>query len=155
MTLVALNIFLGNINIFNHLQGGTGIWNPSYWKTRINILHSQYHGGWYRNKSRSHDHQWRHQMETFSALLVLGAVNSPHKGQWRGALMFSLIYAGTSGWVNDRDAGDLRRHRARYDVNILHGMNRYGIGEVWRENSGFNTRKVNEICRANMKHIQK
>ena len=37
---------------------------------------------------------WRHQMETFSALLAIFAgnspVNSPHKGQWRGALMFSL-----------------------------------------------------------------
>ena len=37
---------------------------------------------------------WRHQMETFSALLALvrgihrSPVNSPHKGQWRGALMF-------------------------------------------------------------------
>ena len=36
---------------------------------------------------------WRHQMEPFSALIVLCAVNSPvnspHKGQWRGAWMFS------------------------------------------------------------------
>ena len=31
---------------------------------------------------------WRHQMETFSALLAISAGNSPHKGQWRGALMF-------------------------------------------------------------------
>ena len=41
------------------------------------------------------DAWWRHQMETFSALLDICAgihrspVNSPHKGQWRGALMFS------------------------------------------------------------------
>ena len=35
-------------------------------------------------------------------------VNSPHKGQWRGALIFSLI----SAWVNNREAGDLRRHSA-------------------------------------------
>ena len=46
-------------------------------------------------------------------------VSSPHKGQWRGALMFSLIYAWISGWVNNRDAGDLRRHRAHYDVIIM------------------------------------
>ena len=39
-------------------------------------------------------------------------VNSPHKGQWRGALMFSLICAWINGWVNNREAGDLRRHRA-------------------------------------------
>ena len=41
--------------------------------------------------------------------------NSPHKGQWRGALAFSLICAGTNGWVNNLDAGDLRRHRAHYE----------------------------------------
>ena len=31
-------------------------------------------------------------------------VNSPHKGQWRGTLMFSLICAWTKGWVNNREA---------------------------------------------------
>ena len=39
-------------------------------------------------------------------------VNSPHKGQWRGALMFSLICVWINGWVNNREAGDLRRYRA-------------------------------------------
>ena len=49
-------------------------------------------------------------------------VNSPNKGQWRGALMFSLICARTNSWVNNRDAGDLRRHRAHYDVPVMaHG----------------------------------
>ena len=46
-------------------------------------------------------------------------VNSPHKGQWRGALMFSLFCAWTNGWVNNRDPGDLRRHRAHYDINVM------------------------------------
>ena len=46
-------------------------------------------------------------------------VNPPHKGQWRGALMFSLILAWTNGWVNNRDAGDLRRYRAHYDVTVM------------------------------------
>ena len=45
-------------------------------------------------------------------------VNSPHKGQWRGALMFSLICVWISGWVNNREAGDLRRYRAHYDVTV-------------------------------------
>ena len=68
---------------------------------------------------------WRHQMETFSALLALCAgnwpvpVNSPHKGQWRGALMFSLICARIKDWVNNREAGDLRRHHGHYDVNVM------------------------------------
>ena len=46
------------------------------------------------------------------------SVNSPHKGQWRGALIFSLIWAWISGWVNNREAGDLRRYRAHYDVTV-------------------------------------
>ena len=44
---------------------------------------------------------------------------SPHKGQRRGALMFSLICAGINGWVNNRKAGDLRRHRVHYDVTVM------------------------------------
>ena len=62
---------------------------------------------------------------TFSALLALCAGNSPvtgefpAKGQWRGTLIFSLICARISGWVNNREAGDLRRHRAHYDVIVM------------------------------------
>ena len=59
---------------------------------------------------------WRHQMETYSASLTLwegnSSVNSPHKGQWRGALMFSLICA----WIKADEAADLRRNRAHYDA---------------------------------------
>ena len=62
---------------------------------------------------------WRHQMETFSALLALCAGNSPVKGQWCGALMFPLICAWINGWVNNREAGDLIRHRAHYDVTVM------------------------------------
>ena len=64
-------------------------------------------------------------METFSALLAICAgnspvpVNSPHKGQWRRALMLSLICVWINGWVNNREAGDLRRHRAHYDVIVM------------------------------------
>ena len=71
---------------------------------------------------------WRHQMETFSALLALCAgispvlVNSPHKGQWRGTLMFSLICAWINDWANNREAGDLRRHRDHHDVNVMIGL---------------------------------
>ena len=49
----------------------------------------------------------------------LSLVNSPHKGQWRGALMFSLICSWINGWVNSREADDLRRHRAHYDVTVI------------------------------------
>ena len=46
-------------------------------------------------------------------------VKSPHKGQWRGALMFTLICARINGWVNTREAGDLRRYRPHYDVIVM------------------------------------
>ena len=48
-------------------------------------------------------------------------VNSTHKGQWRGALMFTLICARINGWVNNREAGDLRCYRAHYDVIVMDG----------------------------------
>ena len=77
-----------------------------------------------------HNHRWnqswRHQMETLSALLALcggiqrSPANSPHKGQWSGALMLSLICAWINSWVNNREAtSDLRRHRAHYDVIVM------------------------------------
>ena len=68
---------------------------------------------------------WRRQMEIFSELLALCAgnsqwpVNSPHKGQWRRALMFSLICPWINGWVNNREAGDMRWHRVHYDVIVM------------------------------------
>ena len=46
-------------------------------------------------------------------------VNSPHKGQWRRALMFTLICARINGWVNNGEAVDLRRNRAHYDVIVM------------------------------------
>ena len=45
-------------------------------------------------------------------------VDSPHKGQWRGALMFSLICTWTNSWANNGDAGDFRRHRVHYNNTV-------------------------------------
>ena len=59
--------------------------------------------------------KWKH----FSALLAICAGNSPYKGQWRGALMFSLICARINGWVNAREAGDLRRFCVHYNVIVM------------------------------------
>ena len=76
-------------------------------------------------------------------------VNSPHKGQWRGALMFSLICVWINSWINNREAGDLRRYRAHYDVIVMNILvvevrhiasvkihlisfwNMIHVGEVW------------------------
>ena len=55
-------------------------------------------------------------------------VNSPHKGQWRGALMFCLICVWINDWVNNREAGDLRRHLEHYDVSVM--VNFVVIGRV-------------------------
>ena len=64
-------------------------------------------------------------METFSALLAICARNSPvpgefpHKGQWRWALMFSLTCVWINGWVNSREACNLRRYRVHYNVTVM------------------------------------
>ena len=51
--------------------------------------------------------------------LCRSPVNSPHKGQWRGALMFSFIWVWINGWVNNHEAGDLRHYRTHYDVTVM------------------------------------
>ena len=46
-------------------------------------------------------------------------VNSPYKGQWCRALMLPLICPWINSWVNNREAGDLRCHRAHYDITVM------------------------------------
>ena len=68
---------------------------------------------------------WRHQMETFSALLALCAGNSPVTREFPSqrpvtrSFIFSLICAWINGWVNNLEAGDLRRHRGHYDITVM------------------------------------
>ena len=69
---------------------------------------------------------WRHQMETFSALLALCAGNSPVTGEFpaqrpvtRSFDVFFLICAWIKYWVNNGEAGDLRRHCPHYDVIVM------------------------------------
>ena len=54
--------------------------------------------------------KWKHSLRYW--LFVRGIdqspLDSPQKGQWRGALMFSSISASTNSWANNGDAGDLR-----------------------------------------------
>ena len=58
--------------------------------------------------------KWKHfpRYWPFARRIHRSPVNSPHKGQWRGALMFSLICAWINVRVNNGKAGDMRRHRA-------------------------------------------
>ena len=62
-------------------------------------------------------------------------VNSPHKGQWRGALLFYFICACLNGWVNNHEAGDLRRHGAHYDVIVM--LINWYCPVITRSGSGF------------------
>ena len=70
-----------------------------------------------------HDHvmKWKHfpRYWPFVRGIHRSPVNSPHKGQWRGALMFSLICVWINDWVNNREAGDLRRYRAHCNVTVM------------------------------------
>ena len=71
----------------------------------------------------SHDDviKWKHfpRYWPFVRGIHRSPVNTPHKGQWRGALMFSLICVCMNDWLNNREAGDLRRYHAHYDVTVM------------------------------------
>ena len=66
----------------------------------------------------SHDDviKWKHFLRYWPFVRGIhhSPVNSHHKGQRSGALMFSLICAWINGWVNNREAGDLISYRAHY-----------------------------------------
>ena len=115
---------------------------------------------------------WRHQMETFPRHwpFVRGIhwspVKTPYKGQWRGSLVFSLICAWMNGWVNNRVASDLRRHRAHYGVTVMvyelqcvssscqHalGTGWPGTRSVWDLNTG--SVEVSSLCSVNVYTIK-
>ena len=113
---------------------------PVHWCIKSSCAHVRYNGYQYQRNNGRHDaganeviklirlshfrSWWHHQMEIFPTLLALCGdqlllVNSTHKGQWRWALMLSFISAWTNGWTNNWDTGDLRPHRAQYDIIVM------------------------------------
>ena len=72
------------------------------------------------NNAESHDDviKWKHFPCYWSCVRGIhrSPVNSPHKGQWRGTMMFSLMI---NDWVSNREAGDWRRYSAHYDVTLI------------------------------------
>ena len=84
--------------------------------------------------SPSHDDviKWKHFSRNWPFVRGIhrSPVNSPHKGQWCGALMFSFIYVWINDWVNNREAGDLRRHPAHSDVIVMSISEFLGIS-IW------------------------
>ena len=65
--------------------------------------------------------KWKHcpRYGPFVRGIPRSPVISPHKGQWRGALIFSLICVWINDWVKNRKAGYLRHYRAHYDVIVM------------------------------------
>ena len=68
---------------------------------------------------------WRHQTKTFSTLLALCGGNSPVTGEFSSqrpvtqSFDASLICSWINGWLNNREAGDLRRYHAYDDVTVM------------------------------------
>ena len=73
--------------------------------------------------SRKHDDviKWKHFLHywPFVRGVHRSTVESPHYGQWLGALIFSLICAWTKARGNSWDVSDLRRHRDHCDVTLM------------------------------------
>ena len=90
--------------------------------------------------SQGHDDviKWKHFPRYWPVVRGIhrSPVNSPHIGQWRGALMFPLICVGINRWINKREAGDLRRNCAHYDVSVMNYCylicSRYNICAVYQ-----------------------
>ena len=81
-------------------------------------------------------------------------VDSPHKCQWRGALKFSLICNWIKGWANNRDVGDLRRHRAHYNVTVMVLVQSGHEFTLVIQNWFSGTRAVNsKVCLSNVRKI--
>ena len=99
--------------------------------------------------------RWKHFPRYWPSVRFIhrSPVNSPHKGQWRGAVMFSLIRAWSNGWVSNRDAADLRRHRTHYDVTVMEKSCTYvfqgcfnGTGTIDQSHKSHNPPFRTEIC---------
>ena len=88
-------------------------WQSIKWNTFENVA------------SKMFNTWWRHQMETFSAVLAICAGNSPVPGEFPAqrpvARSFNVFFdlRLNKRLSNQREAGDLRRYRAHYDVNVM------------------------------------
>ena len=101
--------------------------------------------GW---KQKQHDDviKWKHfpRYWPFVRRIHWQSVDSPHKGQWRGDLMFSFICTRTNSWANNRDTSDLRRHRAHYDVTVMKQKHCWLI-KFWLNSSLISSKFLTEV----------
>ena len=93
-----------------------------------------------RAENKHHDDviKWKHFPRCWPYVRVIyrSQVDSPHKGQWRGALIFSLICAWINGWVNNCEAGALRGHRAHHDCIVIRVLTSKQKHLIYGEPSG-------------------
>ena len=103
--------------IVNQFRIGIGIWIWSVLTEQMAVTMSQTFKTHFQT---THDDviKWKHFLRDWPFVRGIhwSPVTSPHKGQWRGALMFSSICARINDWANNREAGDLRRNHVHYDV---------------------------------------
>ena len=133
--------FSCSCNASVYIEKSCDISNPRDWVLKYNIAQ--------KLNRRIHDDviKWKH----FPCYLpfVMGIhrspVDSPRKDQWRGALMFSVICAWTNDWSNNRDAGDLRRHRAHSDVTIMQHHNYKAIYHEFEIGRDLLARRLNRL----------
>ena len=95
--------------------------HPHWWNPVPLRNVPMYHLMSWSNQAHDDVIKWKHfpRYWPFVRGIHRSPVNSPHKGQWYGALMFSLICVWIDDWVNNREAGDLRRYRAHYEVTVM------------------------------------
>ena len=103
---------------YRRRQNGGKRENFVKWRNKVTLTNQGHH------TLQFHDDviKWKHfpRYWPFVRGIHRSPVNSPHKGQWRGALMFSLICVWIIGWVHNRETGDLKRYRVHYDVIVIY-----------------------------------
>ena len=102
------------------------------WLVPIHIVTSPQLVGWWLASSISHTHddviKWKHfpRYWSFARGIHPSPVNfPPHKNQWRGAFNAFFDLRLNNDWVNNREAGDLRRHLGHYDVTVIQLSHRH------------------------------
>ena len=121
--------------VFKIHCGCLGSWNPSSWKTTARCFYMDKPclpmAHWAKASASTKRRYW-----PFVRGIHRSPVNSPHKVQRRGALMYSLICAWINGWVNNREAGGFKSHRTHYDVIVMNDIElvlpNYSALSPWR-----------------------
>ena len=111
---MSLNRVIFGLDDFSSLitQGKILILTHSHWCNCAESYHLKFHDDVIK---------WKHFPHYWPVVRGIhrSPVNSPHKGQWRGALILPLICVWINGWVNNHEAGDWRRYPAHYDVTVM------------------------------------